>query len=245
MKYAELEKVNSDIKYMPMGDALYAPVAERILAFRKIYPDGFIVTKVGADHHNNVVVHAKVGMYTEDGGVEHILGTGTAREKSFHPVDNYSPLERAETAAVGRALGMAGFGVNTNVSSFEEISQIPLDAPVENVNLSDRYVSDIPTPEPIDLGADDVVSDVETSSEIPEVVKTPSGSEATAKSPKSYKSDGLPDNDISYATDKQKTIISKYYGNQLTSLLESLGVSSLDELHYDTAAEVISQMVSA
>ena len=125
MKYAELEKVNSDIKYMPMGDALYAPVAERILAFRKIYPDGFIVTKVGADHHNNVVVHAKVGMYTEDGGVEHVLGTGTAREKSFHPIDNYSPLERAETAAVGRALGMAGFGVNTNVSSFEEISQIP------------------------------------------------------------------------------------------------------------------------
>ena len=245
MKYAELEKVNSDIKYMHMGDALYAPVAERILAFRKIYHDGFIVTKVGTDQHHNVVVHAKVGMYTEDGGVEHILGTGTAREKSFHPVDNYSPLERAETAAVGRALGMAGFGVNTNVSSFEEISQIPLDAPVENVNLSDRYVSDIPTPEPIDLGADDVVSDVETSSEIPEVVKTPSGSEATAKSPKSYKSDGLPDNDISYATDKQKTIISKYYGNQLTSLLESLGVSSLDELHYDTAAEVISQMVSA
>lgn len=245
MTYAELEKVNSEIKYVPVEDGLYAPVAERVLAFRKIFPNGFIVTKLGTDHHNNVVVQAKVGTYTEDGGVEHVLGTGTAREKSFHPIDNYSPLERAETAAVGRALGMAGFGVNTNVGSFEEISQIPLDAPTEDINLSDRYVSDILTPEPIVLEANDVVSDVETPSEIPEAVKTHSDSETTTKSPKPYKSGGLPDQDISYATDRQKTIISKYYGNQLTSLLESLGVGSLDALHYDTAAEVISQMVSA
>lgn len=245
MEYKELEKVNSNIKYVPVEDALYAPVAERILAFRKLFPNGFIVTKVGADQHNNIVVHAKVGMYTGDSGVEHILGTGTAREKSFHPIDNYAPLERAETAAVGRALGMAGFGVTTNVGSFEEISQIPSDTYTGDIGLPDRNVSDIPTPEPIDLETTDEVSSVEISSETLKTSDIPSDNEIAAKSPKSYKAGGIPDQDRSYATDRQKNIISKYYGNQLTSLLESLGVGSLDALYYDTAAEVISQMVSA
>ena len=244
MKYTELEKVNSDIRYVPVGDALYAPVAERILAFRKLFPEGFIVTKVGTDQHNSIIVHAKVGVYAGDDGVEHILGTGTAREKAFHPIDNYAPLERAETAAVGRALGMAGFGVNTGVGSFEEVSYIPLDKYKGSVSLSTNDVSDILTPEPIDVGTDDEVLSVETPTKALET-DVESSTEVKTVKPLGTHTEELCDQNKGYATDRQKTIISKYYGNQLTSLLESLGVNNLDALLYDTAAEVISQMVSA
>ena len=108
MTYKELEKVNSEITYLPMGDDDYAPVAERILAFRKLYPEGFICTELSVDAQGNNIFHTSVGMYSS--GDKCVLGTGTAREKEFDVVNNISPLERAETASVGRALGMAGFG---------------------------------------------------------------------------------------------------------------------------------------
>lgn len=51
-----------------------------------------------------------------------ILGTGTAYEKensSF--INKTSYIENCETSAVGRALGMAGFGIDTSVASAEEV----------------------------------------------------------------------------------------------------------------------------
>ena len=54
---------------------------------------------------------------------EHVLGTGTAYEKeSSSYINKTSYIENCETSAVGRALGMAGFGIDTSVASFEEVS---------------------------------------------------------------------------------------------------------------------------
>jgi hypothetical protein len=51
-----------------------------------------------------------------------ILGEGTAYEKersSF--INKTSYIENCETSAVGRALGFAGFGIDTSIASLEEV----------------------------------------------------------------------------------------------------------------------------
>ena len=99
----------------------YAEVNQRIKAFRMVFPDGFIKTHFFALENGVCTMLAQVGYYSEDGR-EVILGTGTAQEKegsSFINATSY--IENCETSAVGRALGMAGFGIETSVASLEEV----------------------------------------------------------------------------------------------------------------------------
>ena len=46
MTFEELQKANAQIKTTNISGKAYAPVAERITAFRRLYPDGFIETTV-------------------------------------------------------------------------------------------------------------------------------------------------------------------------------------------------------
>jgi hypothetical protein len=96
----------------------YAEVNERIKAFRMIYPDGLISTEVVSLENGVCVMRATVA--NEDGN---ILGTGTAYEKENSTfINKTSYIENCETSAVGRALGMAGFGIDTSVASYEEVT---------------------------------------------------------------------------------------------------------------------------
>ena len=70
-----------------------------------------------------------------------ILGTGTAQEKegsSF--INKTSYIENCETSAVGRALGMAGFGIDTSIRSLEEMQNAELQQedikPITKTNLN-------------------------------------------------------------------------------------------------------------
>lgn len=95
----------------------YAQVNERIKAFRMVYPQGSIRTEMISN--DNGVCIFKAVVISESGIV---LGTGTAYEKensSF--INKTSYIENCETSAVGRALGMAGFGIDVSVASAEEI----------------------------------------------------------------------------------------------------------------------------
>ena len=54
---------------------------------------------------------------------EVVLGQGTAYEKEGSSnINRTSYIENCETSAVGRALGMAGFGIDTSIASAEEVS---------------------------------------------------------------------------------------------------------------------------
>ena len=67
-------------------------------------------------------MEATVGFVDENGNVRN-LGHGTAYEKensSF--INKTSYIENCETSAVGRALGMAGFGIDVSVASYEEVA---------------------------------------------------------------------------------------------------------------------------
>ena len=94
----------------------YAEVNQRIKAFRMLYPEGFIETSLISNENGVCVFQAVVG------NGENILGTGTAYEKEGSTfINKTSYIENCETSAVGRALGMAGFGIDTSVASAEEV----------------------------------------------------------------------------------------------------------------------------
>lgn len=125
MTYEELKRVNEEMTLLPLKGKDYAEVNQRILAFRKLYPNGFIRTEILRLEDGVCVIRAEAGENTPEGIV--ILGTGTAYEKegsSF--VNETSYIENAETSAVGRALGMLGLGIGTSVASAEEVQNATL-----------------------------------------------------------------------------------------------------------------------
>lgn len=117
MTFKELQEANKQIQTTDIKGKQYAEVNQRIKAFRMCYPEGFIKTELLADADGVCLMRAEVGFG------DTILGTGTAYEKeSSSYINKTSYIENCETSAVGRALGMAGFGIDTSVASFEEVS---------------------------------------------------------------------------------------------------------------------------
>ena len=117
MKYLDLAIANETIKTTDIKGKDYAEVNQRIKAFRMVYPQGMIKTNIESIADGICVMRAEI--YTEDGI---LLGTGTAYEKedsSF--INKTSYIENCETSAVGRALGMCGFGIDVSVASAEEV----------------------------------------------------------------------------------------------------------------------------
>lgn len=119
-----LELVNSKIKSTKLkndktgkeiGD--YVEVNQRVRAFRMIYPKGAIRTEI-ISCQNGVCV-MKASIYTDDGI---ILATGLANEKENSTfINKTSYIENCETSAIGRALGFAGFGIDSAIASKEEV----------------------------------------------------------------------------------------------------------------------------
>lgn len=117
MTYEDLRKANQTIKTVKIKDKEYAEVSQRIKAFRMCYPEGSIRTYIISNENGVCVIRAEV--MTDQGKV---LGTGTAfEEQSANYINKVSYIENCETSAVGRALGMAGFGVDVAVASAEEV----------------------------------------------------------------------------------------------------------------------------
>lgn len=119
--YKDILKVNEEMLTTDIKDKKYIEVTERIKAFRKLYPEGFILTEIISNENGVCVMKASAGYYDANGNKK-ILGEGTAYEKegsSF--INKTSYIENCETSAVGRALGMLGLGIDTSVASAEEV----------------------------------------------------------------------------------------------------------------------------
>lgn len=126
IKYADIEKANKSIKTTDIKGKDYAEVNQRIKAFRMIYPQGTIKTILVSNNDGICVFRAEAYEYekcNENGNYESkLLGTGTAYEKENSTfINKTSYIENCETSAVGRALGMCGFGIDTSVVSAEEV----------------------------------------------------------------------------------------------------------------------------
>lgn len=121
MTFDLIQKANESIKTTEIKGKDYAEVNQRIKAFRMVYPQGFIITDLISDTDGVCKFRASVGYYDEKGEA-FTIGTGTAYEKENSTfINKTSYIENCETSAVGRALGMAGFGIDTSVASYEEV----------------------------------------------------------------------------------------------------------------------------
>lgn len=117
ISFEDLKKANETIKTTDVKGKAYAEVNQRIKAFRMIYPMGTIETQL-INNENGVCIF-KASVYADDNT---LLATGTAYEKENSTfINKTSYIENCETSAVGRALGMAGFGIDTSVASAEEV----------------------------------------------------------------------------------------------------------------------------
>ena len=120
MTYEDIRKANETIKTTAIQGKDYAEVNQRIKAFRMVYPNGYIHTAIYSLDGGVCVMRAEVGYYEDGKQVE--LGSGTAYEKEGSTyINKTSYIENCETSCVGRALGMAGFGIDTSVASAEEV----------------------------------------------------------------------------------------------------------------------------
>lgn len=126
--FKQIQEANDTIRTTDIKGKDYAEVNQRIKAFRMIYPTGTIETEMTSNENGVCIFKAKVGYTTtiiEENTIRSeytLLGTGTAYEKENSTfINKTSYIENCETSAVGRALGMAGFGIDTSVASAEEV----------------------------------------------------------------------------------------------------------------------------
>lgn len=119
--FEDLVKANGLIKTTNVSGKDYAEVNQRVKAFRCVYPEGFILTELVSNDNGICVFRAQVGYYNEAGSPV-IIATGTAYEKENSTfINKTSYIENCETSAVGRALGMAGYGIDKSIASAEEV----------------------------------------------------------------------------------------------------------------------------
>lgn len=139
MNYQDIARVNSEMTMLNLKGNDYAMVPERVTAFRKLYPEGFITTEIISHDGTVVTMQATVGYY--DNGAKVILGTGLAQEvKGKGMVNSTSYIENCETSAVGRALGMLGLGINGGgICSAEELANAVIAQKQPDVPAKEEY----------------------------------------------------------------------------------------------------------
>lgn len=114
--YEDIDRANQTLYGTDIKGKNYIEVNQRIKAFRMVYPTGTIETKMISNENGVCIFRA---MIYADGN---ILATGTAYEKENSTfINKTSYIENCETSAVGRALGMCGFGIDTSVASADEV----------------------------------------------------------------------------------------------------------------------------
>ena len=137
MKYLDLAIANEQIKTTDIKGKDYAEVNQRIKAFRMVYPQGSIRTEMLSNENGVCVFRATAWDETNT-----LLATGHAYEKEDSTfINKTSFIENCETSAVGRCLGMAGFGIDVSVASAEEVQNAIANQEVTQEE-ADNYVID-------------------------------------------------------------------------------------------------------
>lgn len=136
--FEDIQKANETIKTTDIKGKEYAEVNQRIKAYRMVYPNGMIKPEIKSLKDGVCIFRAEV---TNDNG--DVIGVGHASEKENSTfINKTSYIENCETSAVGRALGMAGFGIDTSVASAEEVANA-----IENQKEKKEPFSDMPIQE--------------------------------------------------------------------------------------------------
>ena len=139
MNYKDLEEINKELKTTDIKGKDYVEVNQRVKAFRKLYPEGFIDTIMLSNENGICIFKAQIGTYEEDGSIKW-LATGHAYEKENSTfINKTSYIENCETSAVGRALGNMGIGIDVSIASAEEVQNAILQQDAEKT-ISNKMV---------------------------------------------------------------------------------------------------------
>lgn len=139
VRWADIENANSLIKAVELprrkkeSDGTwsevrekYVEVKERVIAYRRVCPNGTISTEMS--HTDNYIVCEAV--VTDNNGS--LLAKGHSREMA----NKQFAYENAETSAIGRALGFCGFGISIAIATAEDMEQVEdkvlFDEPIVN-----------------------------------------------------------------------------------------------------------------
>lgn len=110
---------NAHIKYMDIKGKKYAPVSEKVKAFRYIYPDGCLSCRPIQQDENSVTMVAEA--YDGDGK---LLANAYASEtRNASNINRTSMIENCDTGAKGRALAFLNIGVLDGIASAEEVDR--------------------------------------------------------------------------------------------------------------------------
>ena len=119
------------IKQEDQEDQLYLDVKYRKLWFRLANPLGRIASKIVWFNENAALAEAKVYLNHTDAPENYIANAFSMKFRSEDPKFGDKFLEMAETAAVGRALSDAGYGVQfADVGESNDPSQVDAGIPV-------------------------------------------------------------------------------------------------------------------
>ena len=96
----------------------YVPVTERLIYFKKRYPDWRIITEIIKLDQQFVLMKASV---IDSEGITRTTAHAYEKENSSF-INKTSYIENCETSAVGRALGIMGIGIDTSLASADEVA---------------------------------------------------------------------------------------------------------------------------
>lgn len=145
ISYEDIKNANETILTTDIKGKKYAEVPQRVKAFRMVYPTGSIETfqtyldgEIGSR-----VVGFTTNIYAFIEGERILLASGNAEEKEASTfINKTSFIENCETSSVGRALGFCGFGIDTSISSAEEVQNAMS-------NQTEEYDPDLDDGEPV------------------------------------------------------------------------------------------------
>ena len=121
MNYEELTMVNDELARTSIKGKPYVMVNDRVQGFRKLYPEGQIITEL-VDYKAGEYCVMRCTVLEGDGM---LLATGYAQEtvSKNQNINRTSMLENCETSAVGRALGFLGIGSVESIASADEVNK--------------------------------------------------------------------------------------------------------------------------
>lgn len=136
----------------------YITVAERITALHESLADKQKVTILTEIVQHEPAVLFKATITIDGKGTF----TGYSAANPTKAIEKMSPYEVAETSAVGRALGFAGYGVVDSIASADEIAKPAYTTPSENTStksqnapqskITPKMVTDTTTDGELNLG---------------------------------------------------------------------------------------------
>ncbi len=162
----DIDKLVSIIKDDVTGEEKkYMPVPNRVLWFRTANPLGKIVTNILEKNDSFAIVEARVYLSKDDDDKNYIAKGIAQRHYSNNSIYSTRNIEWAETAAIGRALSLAGYG--TQFCSDELGDNGPVDSPV---NVSDNKNTNTTTANKGSVSDKTTQTKVEAKAEVPKTV---------------------------------------------------------------------------